>query len=144
MDENKAAFIAEKTIALVGASSQRGFGNTIFRELRKKGYRVLPLSTTADSVDGERCYRSLDELPEPVGGVLTVVPPQVTERIVPECARLGIRRIWMQQGSESPEAIRLCTEHGLAAVHHACILMYVQPTFPHSWHGWFWRLIGKY
>ena len=139
----KQEFLAERTIALVGVSQTRGFGNMAFRELRKKGYQVYPLSHSATAVEGEKCYRSLDDLPGPVGGVLTVVPPAPTEKVVADCARLGIKRVWMQQGSESPEAIRLCHENGISVVHNACILMYADPTSYHRFHRWVWKILGK-
>jgi len=144
MNDNKQAFLNENSLAVIGISRTRGFGNAVFGELKNKGYRGFPISTTVDLVDGERCFRTLDELPEQVGGVVTVVPPAETEKIVADCTRLGILRIWMQRGSESPAAIRLAEENGLAVVHHACILMYAQPTSLHRVHAWLAKLFGKY
>jgi len=52
-----------------------------------------------------------------------VVPPQVTEEIVRQCAELGLGRVWMQPGSESEEAIRFCQEKGIRVVHDACAML---------------------
>ena len=139
----KEDFLAERSIAVVGVSRTKGFGNMAFRELKKKGYRVYPVNQYATVVEGEKCYCSLDDLPGPVGGVLTVVPPAQTEKVVADCVRLGIRRVWMQQGAESQEAIRLCEERGISAVHSACILMYATPTSFHRFHRWVWKILGK-
>jgi predicted CoA-binding protein len=139
----KEDFLAERSIAVVGVSRTKGFGNMAFSELKKKGYHVYPVNQYATGLEGEKCYRSLDELPGPVGGVLTVVPPAQTEKVVADCVRLGIRRVWMQQGSESREAIRLCEENGISAVHSACILMYATPTSFHRFHRWVWKILGK-
>jgi len=144
MDENKKAFLGERCFAVVGISRTRGFGNTIFRELKKKSFHVFPVSRTAETVDGKRCFHGLDDLAEAVGGVVTVVPPNQTEKIVADCVRLGIKHIWMQRGSQSPRAIRLAEEQGLNVVHHACILMYAQPTSLHRVHAWLAKLFGKY
>lgn len=143
MDEAKVAFLSEKCLAVVGVSQKARFGNVVFRELRHKGYRVYPVSRTAEKADGERCFRTLDDLPEKVGGVVAVVPPIETEKLVADCARLGIRRLWMQQGAESAAAIRLAEERGLAAVHGACVLLYADPKSVHRFHAWVWRLLGK-
>ncbi len=137
-------FVAQKTLAVVGVSRTRGFGNTLFRHLKGKGYRVFAVNAEADTVEGEPCFRRLDDLPEPVGGVVTVVPPAQTERVVADCARLGIGRVWMQQGSESDAAVKLCRKRGIAEVHGACLLMHTGGGFPHSVHRWLWKRLGRY
>ncbi len=144
MDPAKAAFIDQKSIAIVGISARSGFANSAYKELKRKGYRVFGVGRTTSTVEGDRCYHSLDEVPEQVGGVLAVVPPKETERLVGECARLGIARLWMQQGSESPVAIAAAEAAGLQVVHHACILMYAQPGGGHKVHGWVWKLLRKW
>jgi predicted CoA-binding protein len=85
----------------------------------------------------------LSVLPEPVGGVLIVVPPAETEKVVRDAAQVGIRRVWMQQGAESETAIRFCEENGISAVHGECILMFAQPAGFHRLHRWVWGLLGK-
>ena len=143
MGDAKEEFLAQERIAVVGVSRSRGFGNMAFRELRKRGYRVYPVNRLAETVEGVQSYSSLDELPEPVDGVLTVIPPDQTEKVVADCVRLGIKRVWMQQGSESEAAIRTCQENGISVVHGACILMYADPASFHRFHRWIWRLLGK-
>jgi len=136
MSKQTDAFVAHKTLALVGVSRTRGFGNRLLRHLKQKGYRVFPVNSLADTVEGEPCYRRLDDLPEAVGGVVTVVPPAQTKNVVEDCVRLGISHIWMQQGSESDAAIALCREKGMAEIHGACLIMYTGGGFPHSLHRW--------
>ena len=136
-------FLAEKRIAVVGVSRTRGFGNSIFHALVERGYEVYPVNSQTDTVEGQRCYKSLSELPSGVGAVLTVVRPDQTLKIVEDCLRRGIKRIWMQQGSESDEAIRLAETGDISVVHHACILMYAQPTSIHRLHRWINRKLGK-
>lgn len=83
-------------------------------------------------------------MPEPVDGVFISVPPAETERVVEEAAVAGIRRVWMQQGAESPPAVRFCEENGIQAVHGECILMFAEPTaFYHRLHRWVWKILGK-
>jgi uncharacterized protein len=138
------AFLAEPAIAVVGVSrSGKGFGNLAARELRRKGYRIYPVNPQADLVDGERCYRSLAGLPERVGAVLIVVPPGQAVGVVREAAAAGIKRVWLQQGAESPQVIEACSELGLEAVSGECVLMFAKPTGVHQAHRWIWRLLGK-
>jgi hypothetical protein len=99
----------------------------------------------AAEVDGHRVYPSFADLPEPVGGVIIVVPPAQAEGVVKAAAAQGIRRVWLQQGAGSPATIKLCEENGISVVHGECVLMYLKPStsWIHGAHRWVWDLIGR-
>ena len=139
------SFLGQERLAIVGASaSGKGFGVAAFKELRKKGRDVTPIHPSAEAIDGLKAYRSFADLPQPVGGVLVVVPPEQTESVVLEAADAGIRHIWLQQGAESEKAVSLCKERGISVIHGECILMFANPVgFPHNIHRWVWGLVGK-
>jgi hypothetical protein len=138
-------FLSRQTLAVVGVSRQGNkFGNMAFKELKAKGYTVLPVNPRAETIEGERCYPDLQALPEGVEGVLIVVPPEETEKVVRQAAQAGIPSVWLQQGAESEAAIRFCQEQGLNLVHSHCILMFAEPTgLGHRLHRWVWGLLGK-
>jgi uncharacterized protein len=146
MREAAADLVAQRALAVVGVSRSRGkFGNVVYRDLKKKGYRVFPVNPAVDEVEGDRCFPNVAALPESVGGVVIVVPPERTAQVVREAAAAGIRRIWMQQGAESEEAIRFCVDNGISVVHGHCIMMFAEPVQSfHRFHRWLWNLIGKY
>ena len=137
-------FISQKTLAIVGVSrGGQKFGNMADRELKAKGYKLYPIHPTAETLEGDRAYADFKSLPEKVGGVLIVVPPAQTEKVVREAAAAGITRVWMQQGSESEAAVKFCQENGIAEVHGECILMYAGHSGFHKFHGWLWKILGK-
>ena len=144
-------FIAQKNIAVVGVSrGGKKFGNIAFKELKQKGYRVFPIHSHADTLEGEKCYPSLSALPEKMDGVLTkvtsviVVPPAQTEQVVRDAHAVGIPRVWMQQGAESDAAIAFCREHGMSVVSGECILMFCEPArFYHRAHRWVKGVAGQ-
>jgi predicted CoA-binding protein len=138
-------FLAQKTIAVVGVSrGGKKFGNAVLKELKDKGYRAFPINPHADVIDGQRCYPDLSALPETPDGVVTVVPPETTEQVVKQARTAGIRRVWMQQGSESEAAIRYGRENGMSVIDGECILMFAEPAaFYHRFHRWVWKLLGK-
>ena len=139
-------FLASPAIAVVGVSAnRRKFGNVVFRELRSRGRNVVPVHRSLESVEGERCYRSVEDLPAGITGVVTVVPPSETEAVVESCAKRGIGAIWMQQGSESPRAIARAAELKVDTVHGECLLMFLEPVRSvHGVHRWFAKLFGRY
>ncbi len=114
----------EKVIAVVGVSRDEGkYGFKVFRDLMSKGMRVYGVNPNIDSLLGRKIYGRISEIPERVDIVVTVVPPEVTEKIVDECAQLGIGEIWMQPGSESERAIEKARRLGIRVTHSACIMM---------------------
>jgi predicted CoA-binding protein len=138
------AFLAQETLAIAGVSrSGRGFGNAVLKDLTGKGYEILPVHPEAEEVGGMQCSPSIAELPKKVGGLILVVPPQQSEKLVREAKRAGIDRVWMQQGAESPEAIQFCADNGIDAVHGECIMMFAKPTGIHLFHRWINGLFGK-
>jgi hypothetical protein len=139
-------FLAQKTLAIVGVSRNgKKFGNAILKDLTKLGYRLLPVHPEAAEVDGVQAFPSFASLPEPVGGVIVCVPPARAESVVKEAAAHGVRRVWLQQGAGSAEAITFCQQNGISVVNGECVLMYPKPTtsWVHSAHRWVWDLIGR-
>jgi len=117
-------FINQRVWAVVGASTDPAkYGNKIYRTLRGAGYTVYGVNARGGHIEGQQLYRSLADLPKKPAVVDTVVPPEVTEQVVQECAELGITQVWMQPGSESQAAIDYCQEHGIQVVHHACAMI---------------------
>jgi predicted CoA-binding protein len=138
-------FLAQKTLAIVGLSrDEKAMSGNVNKELKAKGYRMLPVNPNAESIAGEKCYPSLAALPEKVGGVLVFTPPSQTEKVVREAAALGITRVWLQQGAQSDAALAACREKDLQTVSGKCIMMFAEPvaTF-HGVHRWFAKVFGQ-
>ena len=138
-------FVSEKTMAVVGVSAGgKGFGNLAYVELKKRGFRLLPVHPTAKTVQGDPCWPRLADLPEKVERVLVMVKPERAEEVVREAAAAGIRHVWLQQGCDAPAAVAAGEALGLNLVHGQCILMFTEPVGSvHRIHRWIWRVIGK-
>ncbi len=138
-------FLGQKALAFVGISrSPRQFANAAFREMRKAGYRLLPVHPELESFEGIPCAKRLEDLREPVGGVVAMVAPDRAEALVREAAAAGIPRIWFQQQGSSEAALRTCATLGIAEVHDQCILLFVPGTaFFHRLHRGIVRLFGR-
>jgi predicted CoA-binding protein len=138
-------FLAQDTLAIVGVSRKKSkFGSMAYRSLKKKGYRLFGVNPGLTVIDGDPCYPSLEALPEPVGGVLIILPPEKTELVAHEAAEAGIHRIWIQQGAESEAAVQFCNERDLSVVAGECILLHADPVRGiHRLHRWIARLMGR-
>src|SRR5437879_4862976 len=137
------AFLAEPALAIAGVSrTGRKFGNTVCRVLKEKGYRVYLIHPRVARIEGMTCYPRLADLPEPVGGVVIVVPPWDAIDVIQEAAAAGIARVWLQRGAESVEARNVCDQHGVEAISGECILLFAQPEGIHKVHQVVRRVFG--
>lgn len=129
-------FISKKNIAVAGVSkSGKGFGYTLYNQLVDKGYNVFAINASGGSVNGIKLYRNIAEVDHPVDAMVTVVKPAVTEIIISEAFDAGIKQFWMQQGSESDEAIKFGEDNGMNVIHGYCLLMFLEPSsFIHRLH----------
>jgi predicted CoA-binding protein len=143
--KNVDEFLARKTIAVVGVSrSPKKYANLAFRELRQKGYRLIPVNPKADTLEGERCYHRLGDIEPRPEAALIITPPSQTEGVVRDAVAAGIRRLWIQQGAESEAALRAAEQGGAAVVSGECVLMFAEPAaFYHRLHRWVWKLLGR-
>lgn len=123
-------FLAQRRIAVAGVSRQAAGhgGNYVYTTLKKRGYQVFAVNPNADTVEGDPCYHTLTDIPGGVDGVVIATNPAATASVVDECARLGIRRVWMHRsfggGSVDDAAARTGRDAGLTIIAGACPLMY--------------------
>lgn len=116
--------ILNKKIAVIGVSNRKEkFGFKIFRDLLKAGYNAQGINPRGGEVLGQKIYRNLKELEEIPDIVITVVPKEVTEKIVDDCKELGIKEIWMQPGSSSESAIEKARLCGINPTYNACFMV---------------------
>jgi len=114
----------QKVWAVVGATDNEDkFGHKIYKMLKKAGYRVFPINPGLQTVMGDECYPSLTALPEKPDAVNFVVPPKVGEKIVAECAVLGIKNIWLQPGANSDNVVNAAKKADLNVICQSCILV---------------------
>jgi predicted CoA-binding protein len=116
--------MAEKTVAVVGASGDRTkYGNKAVRALRDAGWTVFPIHPTLKVVEGMAAYPSLDALPlARLDQVSFYVPPSVGIRILDAVARKDVGQLWLNPGSESPEVLARADELGLNVIQACSIL----------------------
>lgn len=82
--------MAEKTIAVIGASSdRRKYGNKCVRAYQRAGYRVYPVNLVEDEVEGEPVRRSVTEVPVDLDLIALYLPPPRTVKVLPQIAEKG-------------------------------------------------------
>ena len=113
-----------RTIAVVGASPSPGrTSNEVMGYLQRVGYRCIPVNPNACEVNGERCYPTLGDVPEPVDFVDVFRRAEFCPAVAEETAALGIPALWLQLGIRNAEARRIAEDAGLDYVEDACTLV---------------------
>jgi hypothetical protein len=127
MSDKITQYANEPLWAVVGASNERyKYGNRIYRTLREAGYRVYPVNDHQSTIEGDRAYRTLSELPEVPTVVDMVVPPEKAPAVVEEAKRLGVRAVWFQPGSENLKAMRWARDNGLDVIQDCILVRHVK------------------
>lgn len=113
-----------KKVAVVGASEdRRKYGNKIVRDLSSKGFEVYPVNPKADSVEGIKSYKDIEELPKDIDLIVFVVPPEIGIQIAEKAMRLGFKRLWFQPGAGSKQIEDLLKSNGVEYSFGRCIMV---------------------
>jgi predicted CoA-binding protein len=110
------------SIAVVGLSpnaSRPSFG--VARALQSFGYRILPVRPLVEEVLGEKAYPDLESLPELPDIVDVFRASEHVPAIVDSCIKLGIKRIWLQDGVIHEEAAQRARQAGITVVMDRCM-----------------------
>ncbi len=144
--ESIKSFLKLKNIAIIGVSRKgEGFGAAIYNHLKDNGYTVYAVNRIGGFSNNIKLYNSLFQIDKQIDGIITIVPPSETEALLLSAHDLGIKNVWMQQGSQSNSAIQFCKEKKINVVYGECILMFVEPVKSiHKFHRFINKLIGKY
>ena len=127
-------FLAQTNIAFVGVSrDSKQFANTVYRQLRAGGRTLLPVNRSEGptTIEGDTAYRRLADVPDPVDGVVVMVPRDAEAGVVDEAIARGIPRVWIHRATGrdpvSGEIRSRCAATGTQLVAGACPLMFLEP-----------------
>src|SRR6056297_444465 len=121
-------FLSPKKMAIAGVSRNlKKFGATVFKELKEKGFELYAINPNADEIQGVKCYKSLTELPGDVKHLFIVTPKKSTAAVAADAIAKGMEMIWIQQQSDTPEAVAAIEEADIPLIHKKCILMFADP-----------------
>jgi predicted CoA-binding protein len=111
-----------RSIAIVGLSAEWHRPSFfVGKYVLQHGYRLLPVNPRYETILGQRCYRSLEEIGEPVD-IVDVF--RRTEDVLPfaeQAVAIGAKCLWQQIGVVNAEADALARSHGLDSVMNRCV-----------------------
>jgi predicted CoA-binding protein len=118
-----------RTVAVVGLSRNPDKDSyRVAHYLQSVGYRIIPVNPFSDEILGEKCYKSLRDIPETIEVVDIFRPaedvPPIVEEAIELKNKLGTPKvIWMQLGIVNEEAARQARKAGFTVVMNRCMMV---------------------
>ena len=109
-------------IAVVGLSAD-WYRPSYFaaKYMQEHGYRVIPVNPKYDSILGEKCYRSLRDIPESVDIVDVFRKTEDVMPIAEGAIAIRAKVLWQQLGVRNEGAAAKARAAGLEAVMDRCV-----------------------
>ncbi len=138
-----------KSVALVGASPEQlsvGFGPLCNILSRDSAVKVFPVNPKYQSILGIRCYKTLEEIEEPIDLVVFLVNHKLATDMIPLAAKLGIKAgvivaggfKELKDGKEMEKVlVEKCIEYEFPVIGPNTLGF---SNFLHGFHGIFWHL----
>ena len=113
-----------RVVAMVGESNDHYYSSfQVAQYLKNMGYKVYPVNPMIQSVEGDRSYPSLADVPEPVDIVDVFRDPMYLDEIVNQAIAVGAKTLWAQLDvvSSDQEPERKAKRAGLEVVSNRCM-----------------------
>lgn len=111
-----------RTIAMVGLSAKwHRPSNFAAKYMQEHGYRVIPVNPAYEEVLGEKCYRSLPDIPFEVDVVDVFRRPEDVPAVLEQAIQIKPKVFWMQIGVINEEATRKAHDAGMEVVMDRCM-----------------------
>ena len=114
--------LKHRTLAVVGLSAQWHRPSYFAAKyMQEHGYRVIPVNPMYDEILGEKCYKSLRDIPENVDIVDCFRKSAEIPALAEDAIAIGAKVLWMQLGVENAAARARAEAAGLEVVENRCV-----------------------
>ncbi|WP_352419892.1 CoA-binding protein [Proteiniborus sp.] len=123
-NELKKEMLDKKTWAVVGASVNKDkYGYKVWKKLEQLEYETYPINPNYKEIDGQRCYKSLNELPKKPDVINFIIPPTAILDLLPIAKEMGVQYLWCQPGAANEEVVLKAKELGFIIAYNVCVLV---------------------
>jgi hypothetical protein len=114
---------AARVIAVVGLSPKADRPSyCVAAYLKNAGYKIIPVNPAQTEILGEKCYKSLLDIPEKIDIVDVFRRPEDVPAVAADAVKIGARVLWLQEGVISEAAAAIARDGGLEVVMDRCML----------------------
>ena len=113
-----------ETVAVLGATPKSDrYAYRAMQLLRQHGHRAVPVNPAFEEVLGERCYRSIADVPGPVDTVTMYLGKQRSDPLIDEIIAAKPKRIIMNPGAENDTLARKAEAAGIEPIYDCTLVM---------------------
>lgn len=110
------------TVAVVGLSDNpERVSYMVSEAMQAKGYTIIPVNPSAETILGQKSYASLKDIPVPVDIVNVFRRSEHTPPVAEEAVAIGAKTFWLQLGIANEEAAAIAAAGGLEVIMDRCI-----------------------
>ncbi len=128
-DQNLTEFMTKKaheTVVVIGASPKpQRYSNKAIAMLKQFGHKPVPVNPGFSEVLGEKCYRTISDVPDKADTVTMYVGKQRSDSMIDQIVAAKPRRIIMNPGAENGDLAMAAQQAGIS-VDYACTLVMLQ------------------
>ena len=113
-----------ETVAVLGASPKPDrYAFRAMQMLREHGHRALPVNPAFDEILGERCYKTIRDVPHPIDTVTMYLGKARSDPLIDDILAAKPRRIIMNPGAENEDLAEQAEAKGIEVIEDCTLVM---------------------
>ena len=113
-----------ETVVVLGATPREDrYANQAMRLLKQHGHTAVPVNPAFPEILGERCYKSIAEVPQRIDTVTLYIGEARSTPLIPEILKAKPRRIIMNPGAENYTLSEQAEAQGVEVVEGCTLVM---------------------
>jgi predicted CoA-binding protein len=119
-----------RSVAILGASPKPDrYAYRAMQLLREHGHRAIPINPAYEEVLGEKCYRSIANVPDKIDTVTLYLGKARSSPLIDDIVGAKPRRIIMNPGAENGDLGTRARELGIEVIEDCTLVMLRSGTF---------------
>jgi predicted CoA-binding protein len=120
----------KQTVAVIGATpNEDRYACRAMKMLKSHGHQPIPINPAFEEVLGEKCYKSISQVPERIDTVTMYVGAARSESMIAEIIAAKPRRIIFNPGAENSKLEAEAQRAGVEAMNACTLVMLSIGTF---------------
>ena len=112
-----------KTVAVIGLSHKENRDSyRVAAYLKEHGYIIIPVNPAREKILGEKCYKSVADIPFKVDVVNVFRKPSALPELAEQIAAVKPGAVWFQVGIVNEKASKTVRDAGIDFVQNLCMM----------------------
>lgn len=112
----------QKVIILGASDNPERYSNKVVKLLKEYGHEAFPVNPKLDSIEGIKCYKSLEEIDQAVDTLTIYVNPKISSDLKDSIINVKTKRVIFNPDTENPNLAKELRDKGVEVV-EACSLV---------------------